>query len=62
MNVDRNTKLLMIALISGLFLNGLNPWIKPSYLEAKEITAISENNNSDCNSARKKFNQKFRWG
>jgi hypothetical protein len=52
----------MIALISGLFLNGLNPWIKPSYLEAKEITAISENNNSDCNSARKKFNQKFRWG
>ena len=54
MNVDRNTKLLMIALISGLFLNGLNPWIKSSDAGAKEITTISEiNNDFDCNSARK---------
>jgi hypothetical protein len=54
MNFDRNTKFLMIALICGLFLNGLNPWIKPSDVGAKENIAIAESgNNSDCNSARK---------
>jgi len=54
MNVDRNTKILMIALICGLFLNGLNPWIKPSDAGAKENTAIAKNDNSsDCKFAKK---------
>jgi hypothetical protein len=54
MNIDRNTKFLMIVLICGLFLNGLNPWIKPSDAGAKENTAIAKDDiNSDCKSARK---------
>lgn len=54
MNVDRNTKILMIVLICGLFLNGLSPWIKPSDADAKESTSAELNeNNSDCYFARK---------
>ncbi len=54
MNVDRNTKILMIVIICGLFLNGLNPWIKPSDADAKEGTSVGLNkNSSDCYFARK---------
>ncbi len=52
MTIDRNTKILMAVFTIALLLNGLNPWLQPPDAGAKEIAAISgNNNNSDCSSA-----------
>ena len=51
MTLDRNAKILIAVFSIALFLNGLNPWLKPPEVSAKENTSISENNmNSGCSS------------
>ncbi len=42
MILDRNTKFLLAAFTIALLLNGLNPWIQPDTVNAKENMAVSE--------------------
>ena len=52
MKIDRTTKFLMIVFTVAVLLNGINLWIQPPNVGAKELTTISDNNNgSDCSSA-----------
>ena len=54
MTLNRNIIFLMILLIGVLLFNGLNPLIQPPDVDAKEVTAISgDNNDSDCSLAMK---------
>lgn len=52
MTVNNYTKVLMTVFTIALLMNGLNPWLNPPEVGAKESSAISGNNNdTDCFSA-----------
>jgi hypothetical protein len=44
MTLDRNAKILIGIFSFALLLNGLNPWLQPPEVSAKENTPISGNN------------------
>lgn len=44
MTLDRNAKILIAVFSFALLLNGLNPWLQPPEVNAKENTPISVSN------------------